>query len=125
MDKVVHFELPFENKDRAMGFYKGLFGWGFTDMGEMDYVLAYAAETDENRMVKDKGAINGGLYPRVAEAPNPMICIAVDSVEEKIKAVEAAGGKLIMPKVPIPNGNYARIADTEGNIIGLVDSLKG
>jgi uncharacterized protein len=30
MDKVVHFEIPFENKQRAMTFYTQCFGWQLT-----------------------------------------------------------------------------------------------
>ncbi len=124
MDKVVHFELPFDNKERAMEFYKKMFGWSLMDMGAMDYVLVRAAATDANNMVSETGVINGGLFPRATAAPNPIVCVAVSSIDEKIKAIEAAGGKLVSPKVAIPNGHYARVADCEGNVIGLVDSLK-
>jgi predicted enzyme related to lactoylglutathione lyase len=124
MDKAVHFEIPFDDKKRATDFYKQTFGWDLIDIGQMDYVLAHAAATDANNMVTEPGAINGGLFPRSAEAKNPIICFAVASVEEKIKAIESAGGKKIMDPVAIPNGRYARVADSEGNIIGLVDSLR-
>src|SRR5512133_1853307 len=119
MDKVVHFEVPFDNKERAMRFYKDLFGWSFQDMPEMSYVMAYSAATDDKHMVTEKGAINGGMFPREAAAPNPIIVISVASIDEKIKMIEASGGKLVSPKVPIPGGHYARVADSEGNVIGL------
>ena len=39
-----------------------------------------------------------------------------------IKKIEAAGGKVVTPKTPIPGmGAYARIADTEGNVLGLFE----
>lgn len=120
----MHFELPFDNKVRAENFYKSLFGWNTIDTGVMDYVMVHAAKTDDKNMVSEVGVINGGLFPRVPEASNPIVCIAVDSIDEKLKEVVVAGGKVIMPKIAIPNGGYARIADSEGNIIGLVDSLK-
>lgn len=124
-DRVVHFEIPFDNKERIMKFYQEVFGWELIDMPkEMRYVLVHSAETDSNNMVKDKGAINGGLFPREKEAPNSIIVIGVDSIDQKIKEIEAAGGKLISAKMPIPNGYYARVADSEGNIIGLADYSK-
>ena len=123
-DKVVHFEIPFDNKERAMKFYQELFGWELMDMPEMSYVLVHAANTDKNNMVKDRGAIDGGMFPREKEAPNSIIVIGVESIDEKIKEIEAAGGKVVSPKMPIPNGHYARVADTEGNIIGLADGSK-
>lgn len=126
--RVVHFEIPFDNKERAMKFYQKAFGWELVDMpteaAGMPYVLVRAAKTDKNNMVAEKGAINGGLFPREAKAASPIIVIGVDSIDEKVKEIEAAGGKLIMPKVPIPNGHYARVSDSEGNIIGLGDSSK-
>ena len=37
--------------------------------------------------------------------------------------VEAAGGKVVTARTPIPGmGAYARVADTEGNIVGLFES---
>jgi predicted enzyme related to lactoylglutathione lyase len=46
----------------------------------------------------------------------------VQSVDVAIKKVEAAGGKVVTPKTPIPGmGAYARITDTEGNVLGLFE----
>lgn len=127
MDKVVHFEIPFDDKERAMKFYKENFGWGMNDLGPKmgDYVLAQTAKTDKDMMVEDKGAINGALYSRgVEKVKEPIVVIQVDSIDETIKKVERSGGKLITAKMPIPNGSYARVADSEGNVIGIIDSSK-
>lgn len=122
MDRVVHFEIPFDNKKRASKFYSKIFGWTFLDLPEMNYVMAYAAKTDKKHMVKDKGAINGGMFPREKKAKTPMIVIGVKSIDETIRKVLKSGGRIVMPKRPIPNGSYARIADSEGNVIGIADS---
>jgi uncharacterized protein len=124
MDKVVHFEIPFDKKARAMKFYSKTFGWTLNDLPEMEYVMAYAAKTDKKHMVSEKGAINGGLFKREKKARVPIVVIGVASINETIKKVKTAGGKLVTPKTPIPNGSYARVADTEGNVIGLADSTK-
>ncbi|HEY1406167.1 MAG TPA: VOC family protein [Spirochaetota bacterium] len=124
MDKVVHFEIPFDDKSRASRFYSDIFGWKLMDIPEMEYVMAYAAETGADNMVSEKGAINGGLFHRNAEAKVPIVVIGVQSIDETIKKVVAAGGKVITPKQPIPNGSYARVADCEGNVIGLADSSR-
>ncbi len=122
MDKVVHFEIPYDKKERAINFYKEIFGWKLLDIPEMDYTMVYAAETDENRMVSEKGAINGGMFLRTEEAKQPMLVIGVQSVDETIKNVIAAGGRVVTARRRIPNGSYARVADCEGNVIGLADS---
>lgn len=124
MDKVVHFEIPFDNKERISKFYSDNFGWKLLDIPEMDYIMAYSAETGKDNMVTEKGAINGGLFQRSDMARNPILVIGVGSIDETIKKVIASGGKVITPKQRIPNGSYARIADSEGNVIGLADSNK-
>ena len=71
MDPVVHFEMPYENSERLMKFYSEVFGWQLQKMGQEmgDYVTASTTETDENRMVKTPGAINGGFFPREPDSP--------------------------------------------------------
>ena len=122
MDKVVHFEVPFDDKARAMKFYSDCFGWQLTDMPEMSYVLAHTVEVDDKQMPKESGAINGGLMQRPKDAPNPTFYVGVKSVDGTLAKVQAGGGKVVTPKTPIPGmGAFARIADTEGNVIGLFE----
>ncbi len=120
MQKVVHFEIPFDNKSRAMKFYAETFGWKLTDMPEMSYVMAQTAAVDEQQRPTERGTINGGLFQRPKEAPHPCLYVSVDSIDDALKKVQAGGGKVVTPNTPIPGmGAYARIADTEGNVIGL------
>lgn len=121
MDKVVHFEIPYDNKGRASKFYSEIFGWELLDIPAMEYTMIHAATTDKNNMVIENGAINGGLFHRSESAAQPIVVIGVRSIDETVKKVVAAGGKIITPKQRIPNGSYARVADCEGNVIGLAD----
>ena len=123
MNQVVHFEIPFDDKARAMRFYSEALGWKLADMPEMQYVVAQTAEVDERQMPKVPGAINGGLFQRPKEAPAPALYVAVSSIEEAIKKIERAGGKVVTPKTPIPGmGAFARVTDTEGNVLGLYET---
>ena len=120
MDKVVHFEVPFDDKARAMKFYASAFGWKLTDFAEMSYVMAETTAVNEQQMPVEPGAINGGLFQRPKEAPHPTIYVGVESIDAALKKVEAAGGKVVTPNTPIPGmGAFARVSDTEGNVIGL------
>ena len=120
MNKVVHFEIPFDNKTRATKFYAETFGWELMDMPEMSYVVARTAAVDDKQMPKEPGAINGGLLQRPKEAPTPTLYIDVPSIDAALKKVQAAGGKVVTPNTPIPGmGAYARVTDSEGNVIGL------
>jgi uncharacterized protein len=123
MDKVMHFEIPFDDKARASKFYSETFGWKLVDMPEMSYVMAQTTPVDERQMPVESGAINGGLFKRPKEAPHPTLYLGVSSIDQSLKKVSAAGGRVVTPKTPIPGmGAYARIADTEGNVIGLFES---
>jgi predicted enzyme related to lactoylglutathione lyase len=120
MAKVVHFEIPFDDKSRATAFYSRAFGWQLQEIPEMGYVMAHTVPVGENQLPTEPGAINGGLFQRPQEAPHPTIYVDVASVDGAIKDVEAAGGRVVTGKTPIPGmGAYARVADTEGNVIGL------
>jgi hypothetical protein len=64
--------------------------------------------------------INGGLMKKgdVSATTNT---IGVESVDNAIATVTNAGGKLIMPKTPIPTvGYFAYCRDTEGNLFGVM-----
>jgi predicted enzyme related to lactoylglutathione lyase len=122
MDKVVHFEIPFDEQ-RAMKFYTEAFGWKLTDLAEMSYVMAETVAVNDKQMPAEPGAINGGLFQRPKEAPHPVIYAGVDSVDQALKRVQAAGGKVVTPKTPIPGmGAFARVTDSEGNVLGLFET---
>ena len=44
--KIVHFELPAADADRASGFWNGLFGWGLgaSAMPDFDYRMAKVSD---------------------------------------------------------------------------------
>lgn len=125
MDKVVHFEIPYDDLERVKKFYSGVFGWNIQTIPEMHYNIVHTVEVDEKQMPKEKGAINGGMYKRdEASAQGPVIVINVKSVDEAVKKVEKAGGKVFRAKVKVGDmGFYAQVKDSEGNIIGVWENL--
>jgi len=125
MDKVVHFEIPTDDLDRAKKFYKGLFGWQLFDVPGMNYTMVTTVPTDDRQMPKESGAINGGSLKRSKAGESPVIVIKVSSVDDYLKKVEKAGGKTVMPKHKVGDmGFYTRMSDTEGNVIGLWQDIK-
>ncbi|MBI5272791.1 MAG: VOC family protein [Chlamydiia bacterium] len=123
MDKVVHFEIPVDDMKRAKKFYE-IFNWQMQDIEGMDYVGVRTVHVDDNRMPKEAGAINGGMMQRTAQVTAPVVAIHVSSVDEYLKKVLKAGGKMVMPKMEIPGmGYYAYISDTEGNVVGLWETM--
>ena len=127
MDRVCHFEVPFEDVERASKFYGDVFGWQISAApGDMPYYFAITTEVDEQMQPKEAGGINGGMYQRGDEggSKTPVLVIEVDSCEQRIKDVEAAGGSNVMGPHPVGDmGIYAQVKDSEDNIIGLWQPL--
>lgn len=121
MDKVVHFEIPYDDLERAKKFYSGVFKWKINAIPEMKYDIVHTVDANEKQIPKEKGAINGGMYKRDEKsAQGPVIVINVKNVDEAVKKAEKSGGKMFRPKVQVGNmGFYAQVKDTEGNVIGL------
>jgi uncharacterized protein len=127
MDKVVHFEIPADNEDRAQTFYETVFGWNIfkSPIPNWDYRLATTVETDEKGMPRSAGAINGAISRRAWPSDVPVVVIKVASLEESLKRVEASGGTIVMTPRPVGEiGTYAKFKDTEGNVLGLWQDLK-
>ena len=121
MDKIVHFEIPADDIERAKNFYGSTFGWQLDDMtGGMDYTIVRTVEVDEQQMPKEPGAINGGMMKRSSDTPSPVITINVDSIDDSLEKVEAGGGSVVRPRQALPGmGAFAYFKDTEGNVMGL------
>ena len=124
MNKVAHFEIPYDDQSRAQKFYEDVFGWQIAKFPDMDYHMATTTPSDENMKPKEVGSINGGLFPKDSTGSHPVIVIDVPSLDDHIKKIESAGGKVIMPKLQVGNfGLYARVSDTEGNVIGIWQTI--
>ena len=127
MDPVVHFELPYDDRDRMAQFYQSTFGWQTRMLGEEmgNYVLATRTETEETGP-KRPIAINGGFFPRKPDWPaqHPSIVVAVHDMESAMKKVVEAGGKVIGAPMEIPGvGQYVAFLDTEGNRLSMLQPL--
>lgn len=124
MDKVVHFEIPAEDLERAKKFYSEIFDWKLEDMPNMDYVMVSTVEKDEQNMPKEVGAINGGIFKISASGKHPIVVINVKDIESYLLKVEKYGGMVLMEPQKIGDmGLYSRFVDTEGNIVGLWQNL--
>jgi uncharacterized protein len=90
-------------------------------MPEMNYTIVRTTDVDEaTQMPTTAGAINGGLMSRSSEAPAPVLTIDVESVDQALKQVEAAGGRIVRERTEIPGmGAFAYFTDPEGNTLGL------
>ncbi|MFI7599483.1 VOC family protein [Actinoplanes sp. NPDC049681] len=120
MDKVVHFEVPFDDAERAHGFYREAFGWQLATMPGMGYTLVTTTPTDENGRPGEVGGINGGMLARQGAITGPVITIGVEDLDDSLARIEKLGGKVEIGRQPVGDmGFSAYVRDTEGNLIGL------
>ncbi len=127
MNPVVHFELPYEKRERAARFYEAVFGWKTQSLGsEMgNYVLLTTAETDAKPGAL-AGTIDGGLFEKKPDWPlqYPAIVIAVQNIERAMQLVNKAGGEVLGEPHLIPGvGRYVSFVDTEGNRSSMLQSV--
>jgi uncharacterized protein len=119
--RVVHFEVPFDDGDRARGFYKEIFGWQLQTMPEMGgYTLVMSGPSGDTGPT-EAGFINGGMLSRdQAATPGPVIVVDVDSIDASLEKIGSQGGSTVVGKTPVGDMGFAAyFKDPEGNVIGL------
>jgi uncharacterized protein len=115
MSRVIHFEIPAAEPDRAAAFYGNVFGWKFDKWaGPTEYWMVTTG-------TEGTPGINGGMMKKPGGIASTTNTIGVESVDRAVNAAVEAGGKNIMPKTPIPGvGYFAYCEDTEGNLFGVM-----
>jgi len=126
MRKVVHFEIPAEDLDRAKNFYGSVFGWQLNTMpmGDGEYTIVMTTPVDQQtQLPTEPGAINGGMMQRDERMPAPVLTIDVDGIDDALEEIESKGGTTVTPRTAIPGmGAFAYFKDPEGNVTGLWES---
>ncbi|MEO6446437.1 MAG: VOC family protein [Gemmatimonadaceae bacterium] len=110
--------------ERAITFYKQVFGWSFTAWGPPGQYWLVGTGPDS------EPGINGGLVPRRGDAPvaraavNAYVCtIAVDNVDASIATAVGSSGTIALEKMAIPGvGWLGYCKDTEGNNFGMMQA---
>jgi predicted enzyme related to lactoylglutathione lyase len=71
-------------------------------------------------MPKKRGAINGSFYKKTEPDQYVKVTILVDDIQEALKKIEAAGGKVLGEPFELPGvGLFASFIDTEGNLVSI------
>jgi uncharacterized protein len=117
--RVVHFEVPFDDGDRARAFYQNAFGWDIIPMPEMGYTMVSTGPTGD-RGPSEPGYIGGGMMERSGEFRGPVITIDVDDIDKALIKVGELGGTTVRPRQDVGDmGFSAYFTDSEGNLMGL------
>jgi len=115
-NRVVHFEIPANDPQVLKSFYGQLFGWSFQRSRHM--TVEYWSTTTGTEGL----GINGGIVKRQNPQHPCMNYVDVESIDGVIKRATQMGGRVALPRTPIPGvGAIACLLDPEGNIFGLME----
>lgn len=118
--RVVHFEVPFDDGDRARNFYRDVFGWQAEPLPEMDYTGVSTGPVGDDGRPSEPGYIGGGMFQRAAPATKPVIVLAVDDIDATLAEVGSHGGVTVSAKEAVGDMGFAAyFTDSEGNLMGL------
>jgi len=126
MDRVVRFEIPAKNFERARYFYYHVFGWDIKRifLGKDEYLNARTVGVNERGLPNEPGTINGAIIKKTKVAAYPTVIVNVRSLDEALTKIKKHGGKILMRRRKIPFfGSYTRVKDSEGNVIGLWENI--
>ena len=117
--RVVHFEVPFDDADRALRFYREIFGWQIQTMPEMGYNMVSTGPMGDQGP-SEPGYIGGGMLQRQGPVTGSVITVEVDDIDATLAAVKEHGGNEVAGKMPVGDMGYAAyFEDSEGNVMGL------
>lgn len=109
----MHFEIPANEPEKVMEFFKKTFGWNFQQFGQEEYWMVMTGDE------KSPG-INGGLMKR--RDPNQPVVNSIDvqDIDKAMAGITKNGGTIVVPKMPIPGvGWLCYFKDPDGNIHGV------
>jgi predicted enzyme related to lactoylglutathione lyase len=113
MGRVVHFEVPVDDPERARTFYESALGWSFQGWGDQPYWLTAIGP-------EDAAGIEGALIGRSEIHAAPVLVVGVEDLDATLARVAAAGGEALTDRDAVPGiGWAAYVRDPEGNVIGL------
>jgi uncharacterized protein len=118
MSRVVHFEVPVDNPERAVRFFNQVFDWKLDKYpGGPDYWLATTGAPEQM-------GINGALTRRSAPQTVMTNTIGVESLDDTIKKIKENGGTIITEKQTVPNIGYViYFRDSGNNVWGLIQPI--
>ena len=117
-NQLSHFAIHVDDLERARKFYGAVFDWKFQGFGGGPITDFCQIKDAAGNLLAPLGAMQSRKFN---PAPQPVLgfecSIAVDDVDAVARAVEANGGKIVMPKAAIPGvGWVVKFLDTEGNL---------
>jgi len=107
---VAHWQMITRDPEALARFYEAAFGWSFSADNGLGYRTAAT------------GGLDGGVWPAPPGAPEMVqLFIEVADIDAALVRIEALGGKLLMPRQVLPDGDVMALAqDPLGRPFGLM-----
>ncbi len=100
---IVRFDISADSPGKLKRFYEKIFGWKIEKLpGSIEYWMINTVPVDEKGNPTEMG-VNGGMAKRQRPEERITNFILVESVDEYIKKIGDAGGKVISPKTAVPS----------------------
>jgi predicted enzyme related to lactoylglutathione lyase len=119
VSKVLNFHLPADNPERAAKFYREVFGWEMTSLGNahVPYLHARTGTSD------DPG-IEAAIVKRDLVVKSPVPTIDVDDIDAAMARVSVRGGQQATVRDIEGVGRFGYAIDPEGNVIALLERTR-
>jgi predicted enzyme related to lactoylglutathione lyase len=113
------FGITADDVARARRFYEAVFGWTFEPWGPPDFYLIHTGPPEDRGV---QGLLHARRDPLSGTGMRGFECtIGVEDIDSVIRAIEANGGRITMPKFQIPTvGTGVYFEDPEGNFVGAM-----
>ncbi len=116
---VVYFEIPVNDMDRAIAFYKAVFQFDF-DKERIDNNEMALFPFEDNSSGISGALAKGEIYKPTTEGV--LIYFKTDNIDETLKLATQHGGQILYPKTDNGIGLVAEFQDPEGNRVALYQS---
>ncbi len=113
--KIIHFEIPVENPEKAMKFYSEALEWTFERWeGPIPYWFTKSGP-------KSKPGIEGAIAQKESDEDIVVNTIGVDDINIVVKKIKKNGGTITNEVHAIPGvGWLAYFKDPDGNLFGIM-----
>ncbi len=114
MARMVHFELNSPDSNKSIEFFKKVFDW---DINAWEGPQEYHLVTTGPEVTP---GIDGAIMPSADGEPRTVNTLQVDDLDATLRAIDAAGGEIVVEKHAIPNiGWNAYCKDPAGLLFGV------
>jgi len=118
-NKIVHIEIMGADGAGQQKFYSEVFGWDTEAVPGFDHYYMASQES--------AGAPGAAVGQGSEEMPSYVaIYLEVDSIDDHLAKIAAAGGQTVMPRTEVPDViTFAMFTDPGGNLVGLTEAASG